>query len=75
MMLVVLVVVVAVLTVSVQSLNFLAVGDWGGTETAPYYTPGQLASVTGMEKVAKALKSEFVLAVGEFATHCRFSDR
>lgn len=38
-------------------------------ETAPYYTPEQLASVKGMDKVATALKSEFVLAVGDNIYH------
>ena len=49
----------------VSSLNFLAVGDWGGQENAPFFTEGQVASVQGMEKVAQSLKSQFVLGVGE----------
>ncbi len=49
----------------VHCLTFLAIGDWGGQETAPFYTEGQLASVQGMEKIAQSLKSQFVLGVGE----------
>lgn len=38
-------------------------------EYRPYYTPGQAASVIGMDKVATALKSQFVLAVGDNFYH------
>jgi len=48
-----------------SSLNFLVVGDWGGKATSPYYTVGQLASVTGMDKIAQNIKSEFVVALGD----------
>lgn len=63
-MLFVLLVLIAVSLRVTEGLNFLAVGDWGGQETAPYYTTGQLASVQGMEKIAQYLKSQFVLGVG-----------
>lgn len=53
-----------------EGLNFLAVGDWGGQETAPFYTSGQMASVQGMEKIAQVLKSQFVLGVGTNVSCC-----
>jgi len=48
-----------------ESLNFLVVGDWGGKDSSPYYTGGQLASVAGMEKIAQKINSEFVIALGD----------
>jgi len=51
--------------VASAAINFLAVGDWGGQDSSPYYTAGQKASVTGMNKVASAIKSQFVLALGD----------
>ena len=35
-------------------LRFLAIGDWGGQSTPPYYTDGQLETARGMAKVASA---------------------
>lgn len=48
-----------------ESLNFLAIGDWGGTADPPYYTVGQgrLASVMGDK--AEEIKSQFTLALGD----------
>eukprot|EP01031_Cornospumella_fuschlensis_P025825 gene25825-31189_t len=59
---------------SCQALNFLAVGDWGGIEYKPYYTPGQKASAVGMDKVAGQLQAEFVLAVGDNYYHQGVTD-
>jgi len=47
------------------ALNFLAVGDWGGMENEPYYSPGQAATAKGMNTIASQLNAQFVLAVGD----------
>ena len=47
------------------SLNFLAVGDWGGMGDAPYYTDAQLASASGMNTIASDINATFVLALGD----------
>eukprot|EP00597_Dinobryon_sp_UTEXLB2267_P005518 CAMPEP_0170075472 /NCGR_PEP_ID=MMETSP0019_2-20121128/12601_1 /TAXON_ID=98059 /ORGANISM="Dinobryon sp., Strain UTEXLB2267" /LENGTH=334 /DNA_ID=CAMNT_0010286459 /DNA_START=282 /DNA_END=1286 /DNA_ORIENTATION=+ len=49
----------------VSSINFLAVGDWGGQDTKPYYTQGQKDSVVGMDKIATSINAEFVVALGD----------
>ena len=36
-----------------------------GVDTPPYYTKGQLTSAAGMSKVASAINSQFVLALGD----------
>lgn len=48
-----------------SALNFLAIGDWGGSDKEPYYTSAQVAAAKGMDKVAAALNAEFVMAVGD----------
>eukprot|EP01040_Poterioochromonas_malhamensis_P012043 gene12043-13157_t len=56
--------------VSLQaSINFLAVGDWGGDDTSPYYTEAQVSSVKGMDKIATTLQAEFILALGDNFYH------
>ena len=50
---------------SSSSLNFLAIGDWGGEEKSPYYTSAQKLGAAGMQKVAKSIDSKFVLALGD----------
>jgi tartrate-resistant acid phosphatase type 5 len=45
-----------------------------GLEKKPYHTPGQEASVKGMDKVATALNAEFVLAVGDNFYHHGVTD-
>jgi len=54
-----------VISSAVASLNFLAVGDWGGQDSSPYYTSGQKSSATGMNTVASKIGSQFVLALGD----------
>ena len=39
---------------SFTRLRFLAVGDWGGQGTPPYYTEGQSETARGMARVASA---------------------
>eukprot|EP01035_Chromulina_nebulosa_P023117 gene23117-29954_t len=48
-----------------SSINFLAVGDWGGQQTSPYYTSGQKDSVAGMDKIATSVNAEFIVALGD----------
>ena len=36
-------------------LRFLAIGDWGGQSTPPYYTEGQWDTAQGMARVAGAV--------------------
>jgi 3',5'-cyclic AMP phosphodiesterase CpdA len=47
------------------NLNFLTIGDWGGSPVPPYTMPGQKQSVVGMDKIATAMKSQFVVALGD----------
>lgn len=66
-------VVVSVVALSVSAaadaaegkLSFLAVGDWGGIPFWPYHSPGQKETAQGMGKVASAIKSEYVIALGD----------
>ena len=55
----------AIVAPTTEQLSFLAIGDWGGTDGAPYYEPGQMACSHGMAKVAHALDSKFVVALGD----------
>lgn len=52
------------------STFFIAIG----IEYFPFYTPGQMASVTGMDKVAKSLDAKFMLAVGDNYYHSGVTD-
>lgn len=40
-------------------------GDWGGNDPVPGYTPEQMATSVGMNKIASELGSEFVVALGD----------
>lgn len=40
-----------------------------GDDSAPYYTVGQMATVTGMDKVVKESGAEFMLALGDNYYH------
>ena len=44
---------------------FLVMGDWGGQTTYPYTTPAEIATATGMGKIANSLSSTFGLALGD----------
>ena len=50
--------------------NFLVMGDWGGSEIAPYTTPAEVITAQGMGVVAKAESSSYCVALGDnFYTH------
>lgn len=48
-----------------NTLKFLVVGDWGGVDTSPYYTPGQLNVARQMGKKAEEVGAEFTVSVGD----------
>jgi len=54
---------------SCSKLRFLALGDWGGQDTYPYYTEEQRETADGMAEVAGASTdlpaASFVLALGD----------
>lgn len=49
----------------VPSLNFFALGDWGGLPISPYTTPVEKAVAQEMGKLADLLNPEFVLGLGD----------
>jgi hypothetical protein len=52
-----------------SSINFCAIGDWGGQEFFPYFTHAQKETAKGMGKVAADIKSKFVIALGDNFYH------
>lgn len=48
-----------------DALNFLVMGDWGGSGSAPYTTSGEIATAAGMGKVAASSGAKFALALGD----------
>lgn len=44
--------------------SFMVIGDWGGSPSAPYTTPGQLAAAASMAKVAVEQLATFVVSPG-----------
>ena len=48
-----------------RSLNFLAVGDWGGQPNAPYYTIGEKKVAAAMGLTAFTIASQFTITVGD----------
>ena len=48
-----------------DALNFLVMGDWGGSGSSPFTTAGEIATAAGMGKVAAASGSKFALALGD----------
>lgn len=60
-----------------DSWSFLVMGDWGGQETAPFTTPGEISTAGGMESIAAngiagvtAVPPKFALALGDnFYSH------
>jgi len=53
-----------------HEMNFLVMGDWGGSETAPYTTKGEVNTASAMDKAAAALGAEFALVLGDnFYSH------
>lgn len=64
-MLALLLVLLAQLSLVSSSLNFLALGDWGGQDSSPFYTQAQWDAAQGMQKVAQRLDAQFVVNVGD----------
>lgn len=50
---------------TIDGMNFIAIGDWGGKDTEPYTQRSQVQAAAGMAKVAKEQGSKFVLALGD----------
>ena len=50
---------------SEKTLEFLVVGDWGGEDTSPYYTPAQQHISKQMGKTAEEIGAEFTISVGD----------
>ncbi|KAH3695879.1 tartrate-resistant acid phosphatase type 5-like [Dreissena polymorpha] len=50
---------------AIDSLRFLAVGDWGGLPDYPYDTPVETAVAQQMAAVTEAYQSSFNLALGD----------
>ena len=47
-------------------LDFLILGDWGGTPYEPYVTPVQVNVAQMMGKIAANVMAKFVVALGKF---------
>ena len=50
---------------SLESLRFLALGDWGGLPTEPYYTPVETAVGEQMAVITDTFQTSFNLALGD----------
>ena len=74
LLLVVLETVAAVSVDDSSSINFCAIGDWGGTELPPFFTLGQKETAQGMGKVAEDIQSQFVVALGDNFYHTGVED-
>ena len=48
-----------------QTLNFLVLGDWGGSPDPPYTTEAEKSVASVMGSVAASEKSQFTLALGD----------
>ncbi len=48
-----------------STINFLAIGDWGGQDEPPYYTYSQDRTSFGMAKIAEENSVEFIIAAGD----------
>ena len=48
-----------------NTLKFLVIGDWGGKDKSPYYTPAQLNVARQMGKTAEEVGAEFTISVGD----------
>ena len=48
-----------------QTLNFLVLGDWGGSPDPPYTTEAETSIAAVMGKVAASENSQFTLALGD----------
>ena len=54
-----------VIEIAKDDVNIIAVGDWGGLPTWPWFSPGQKSVAKAMDKVAGQMGSDFVLALGD----------
>jgi tartrate-resistant acid phosphatase type 5 len=52
-------------TAEVSATSLLIVGDWGGMDFKPYYSPGQLATASGMDSIGSKLKASAVISLGD----------
>jgi len=53
-----------------DDLNFLVMGDWGGSERSPYTTSSEVALAKGMNTAAEELGAKWALALGDnFYSH------
>ena len=50
---------------SSAGLHFLAMGDWGGQDAAPYTQPGQAKAAVAMATVAAQINASFALGMGD----------
>lgn len=48
-----------------DALNYLVIGDWGGTEIPPYYTPAEHTLARVMGQKAQEISSDFTVAMGD----------
>ena len=46
-------------------LNFTVLGDWGGSDEAPYTTENQIKSAELAEQVSTRINSSFTLGIGD----------
>ena len=53
------------LSLSADSVSFLAIGDWGGSSDASPTTAAQVANGKGMAAVAANLSAQFIMAVAD----------
>jgi tartrate-resistant acid phosphatase type 5 len=65
----------AVSAVGGDELHFLVMGDWGGKESSPYTTPGEVSTAKAMDSAAADLDANFSLVLGDnFYSHGIKSD-
>ena len=50
---------------SENTLKFLVVGDWGGIDISPYYTPAQQHIARQMGNTAEEVGAKFTVSVGD----------
>ncbi|XP_065913702.1 tartrate-resistant acid phosphatase type 5-like isoform X2 [Dysidea avara] len=62
------------LTKADNKMNFVMLGDWGGQDEAPYYTPAQKEVATQMGRKAAETNSTFTIALGDNFYHYGVKD-